>query len=218
METTQSLSASLDYKGTYELAQTKNKTTYKSEEKFDFTYKSKDGDTLTINASRTTSLTYTKNGTFNNAHIKILSPEEGEKLRSSLKQELIDYKEEIIKSFIESNGGNWKDIEGAAEATDADVEELESKMPEYWNAENTAQRIVDFATSFLSSFEGEDKSEFFKKIRAAIEEGFGQALSEMGELPSVVGKLADKTHSLVFEKLDAFEKQYFDQTTQAVAA
>ncbi|MBL8026907.1 MAG: DUF5610 domain-containing protein [Fibrobacteres bacterium] len=222
METAQTLPAStatLDYKGKYQLAQTNNKTTYNSEEKIDFTYKSKDGDTLTINATRTTSLTYTKNGTFKDAHVRILTPEEGEKLRSSLKQELIDYKEELLKKFVEANGGDWKDIDPTTgEVTDEDVTALEAQMPEYWSAENTAQRIVDFATSFFSSYEGEDAAEFFKKARAAIEDGFGQALKELGELPGVVGKLIDKTHRLISEKLDAFEKQVTGGEPVAVAA
>jgi hypothetical protein len=207
MESTKSLSASFDYRGKYQLAESGKNVSYKSEEKIDFTFKNSDGDTLTVNASRTTSLTYTKNGTFNNAKIKVLSPEEGEELRKQLKQELIDYKEEIIKSFVEAHGGDWKKA-GVENTDDAEVAELESKMPEYWNAENTSQRIVDFATSFLSAFEGEDKSEFFKKIRAAIQDGFDQALGELGQLPGAVGKLVDKTHRLVYEKLDAFEAQF----------
>ncbi len=204
METTQSVSsASIRYDGFYEFASSKGNKTLKSVENIDFSYKNRDGDTLNIKTKQISTVSYTKGGTFNGATIRILTPEEGEKLRKSLKDELVSYKEEIIKSFIEANGGTWNDINETV--SDTEVEELEAKMPEYWSAENTAQRIVDFATSFFSNYKG-DPSEFVQKIRSAIEDGFGQALSELGELPGPVGKLINKTHKLVFEKLDQFEK------------
>jgi len=133
-----------------------------------------------------------------------LSEEDAQRLRDTLQNELLSYKEQIIKHFIEQNGGTVQDSEPVE--NDPEVAALEARMPDYWSAENTAQRIVDFATSFLSAFEGEN-SEFFSIIRGAIEDGIGEAKALLGNLPGPVGKLIDKTHRLVFEKLDAVEAQ-----------
>jgi hypothetical protein len=74
-------------------------------------------------------------------------------------------------------------------------------LPEYWNAENTSQRIVDFALSFAGMFKGTD-DEFVSMIKDAIEKGFSQAKDILGDLPDPVGKLVEKTHALVMDKID----------------
>src|SRR3989339_152790 len=119
----------------------------------------------------------------------------------------MDYKKQIIRAFIKSQGGEVTPEE------DPEVAALEAKMPEYWNADNTSQRIVDFATSFLSSFSGEN-SEFFKTIKGAIEEGFKQAKDILGNLPGPVGKLIQKTYDLTMQKLDKYEQDLAAQNTQ----
>jgi len=49
-------------------------------------------------------------------------------------------------------------------------------VPEYWNAENTSQRIVDFAMSFWEIHKDDEKfDEYFDDVMGAIEEGFGEA-------------------------------------------
>jgi hypothetical protein len=73
-------------------------------------------------------------------------------------------------------------------------------LKEYWNAENTSDRIVDFAMLFAGL--GGDNESFGEKIRNAIEEGFSQAVAMTGPLPGDAGKLTEETHKLTFEKLE----------------
>lgn len=73
-------------------------------------------------------------------------------------------------------------------------------VPEYWNAENTSDRIVAFATSF-AGVSGNDP-EFAETMVNAVAEGFRQAGEILGNLPGKAGKLNRDTHDMVFEKLD----------------
>ncbi len=75
----------------------------------------------------------------------------------------------------------------------------EIQVPEYWNAENTSQRIVDFATSF---FQGEGGSEYGKMMIEAVKKGFEEANQILGDLPGGVGELASETQALTLQKLD----------------
>jgi hypothetical protein len=72
-------------------------------------------------------------------------------------------------------------------------------VPEYWNAENTSDRIVAFATSF-ASMHGD--GEFAEKILKAVADGFEQAHALTGDLPGAAGRLNRDTKDLVFEKLE----------------
>jgi len=201
----------------YTLPATSNKNlSYKSEE-LSLEYKSKDGDTLSIQYSSqelaySSTLPSDENAETAQADKAPyqLTPEEAANFRNQLKNELYDYKEEIIKNFIESNGGTYQRTNTAED--DPEVSDLEAKMPAYWNAENTAQRIADFATSFFSGYEGES-SEYFKTIKEAIKAGFQEANDKLGQLPGPVGKLVNKTYGLVMDKLDAYEKQIAEQKT-----
>jgi hypothetical protein len=169
----------------------------------------REGDTVTLNYKEKVSVIYDKSaaaGATSTADTPaVLTPEEGEKLRTRLKIELFSYKEALIKSLFK--GGDHKPLEAIQiPEEDLEIKDLEAKIPVYWNAENTSQRIVDFATSFLSAFKGES-SEFFKTIKGAIETGFKAAKDMLGELPGPVGKLIDKTYRLTMEKLGNIEQQ-----------
>jgi hypothetical protein len=73
-------------------------------------------------------------------------------------------------------------------------------VPAFWNAENTSDRIVAFATSFAGIF-GDDP-EFAETIIGAVADGFSQASEILGNLPGKAGKLNRDTKDLVFAKLD----------------
>jgi len=77
----------------------------------------------------------------------------------------------------------------------------EASVPEYWNAENTSQRIVDFATSFYEG-SGQDVKEFGDKIVQAVKQGFEDANKILGNLPGAAGELTSNTQELTLEKLD----------------
>jgi hypothetical protein len=81
----------------------------------------------------------------------------------------------------------------------------EAEVPEYWNAENTSDRIVAFATSF-AAIHGD--GEFAEKILKAVGDGFEQAHALTGDLPGAAGKLNRDTKNLVFEKLEKWLEEW----------
>jgi len=90
----------------------------------------------------------------------------------------------------------------------------ELNIPEYWNAENTSQRIVDFATSFfdIAGMEGE---EYGAMMMEAVKKGFEEANAILGNLPGAAGELISETQQLTIDKLNAW---IADHTQIAVAA
>ncbi|HAJ79256.1 MAG TPA: hypothetical protein DCO75_05750 [Fibrobacteres bacterium] len=82
-----------------------------------------------------------------------------------------------------------------------------SGLPDYWNADNTAQRIVDFATSFLSAFSGSGE-EFISTIKDAIKEGFSQAGFDTDKTYyDPVNRLTAKTYTLAMDKVDQWAQE-----------
>ncbi len=79
-----------------------------------------------------------------------------------------------------------------------DIEPIEADSEDFWGAEKTAQRILDFAKGL-----GSDK-ESFAKLRDAFEKGFGESEKIWG------GKLPDvcqETYDLVQKGFDEWEKE-----------
>jgi len=140
------------------------------------------------------------------------SDEEVKNLNNFVKNELRKMAHEIVKDFLKNSG---VDVE---ESGDTENVSSDFQVPEYWNAENTSQRIVDFAVSFFDSFQGAGE-EFLTKIKDAIESGFEQAKNFFGdtELPDGVSKLVSDTHDLIMQKLDSWaaEKGIGVTTTDA---
>lgn len=83
-----------------------------------------------------------------------------------------------------------------------DPEEEAAQVPEEWNAENTSQRIVDFALQFRSQAPELSDEEYIEQIRGAIQEGFRLAKDDIGALPGPSAKLFNDTYKLAMEKLD----------------
>lgn len=102
------------------------------------------------------------------------------------------------------------------EAGNAQAEDCEAGIPEYWNAENTSDRIVHFATQ-MAEIAGED-SEFAETIIQAVTDGFDQANAMTGPLPGAAGKLNEKTRELTFSKLSKWleerKAKSYNQGTQ----
>ncbi len=124
-------------------------------------------------------------------------PEKIKELASFIKDQLHSIKNELMKKLF-----------GRQETEDtAEIEPAKESLilPEYWNAENTSTRIVDFAVSFygLVSTMGQ---EYVDKIKAAIDDGFKQARETLGELPEETEKLVSSTYDLVMQKLDSWAK------------
>ncbi|HEX2958421.1 MAG TPA: DUF5610 domain-containing protein, partial [Chitinispirillaceae bacterium] len=120
-------------------------------------------------------------------------PEKIKELATYIKDQFHSIKNELMKKLFGNHESDKNKIEPATS----------SQLPEYWNAENTSTRIVDFAVSFygIVSAKGQD---YLDQIKAAIEEGFKQAKGFLGELPEETEKLVSNTYDLVMKKLDSW--------------
>jgi hypothetical protein len=115
--------------------------------------------------------------------------------------------EESLKrsgKFMAGGDGRFILIYAAADQTSSAAangngENGENGIPEYWNAENTSDRIVKFATQ-MAQIAGND-SDFAKTIVKAVADGFDQANAASGPLPGAAGELNKKTRELTFSKL-----------------
>ena len=108
--------------------------------------------------------------------------------------------------FMPGGDGRFILIYAAADQTSSAAangngngENGENGIPEYWNAENTSDRIVKFATQ-IAQIAGDD-SDFAKTIVKAVADGFDQANAASGPLPGAAGELNKKTRELTFSKL-----------------
>jgi hypothetical protein len=183
---------------------------YYSVDRLAVTYTNKDGDSVSLNMEH---IEYQK------AQIDVQTDGPGndqdwQKIVEQIKNEFVRMKQDMIAKFMESVTGKKNDengigatpvVDGNDSVSRAETTDEIKGLPEYWNAENTSQRIVDFATSFLSMFEGKGQ-DFLNMIKGAIEEGFSQAQDMLGNLPDPVSKLVNDTHDLVFKKLEDWAK------------
>jgi gas vesicle protein len=184
-------------------------TEYLSKQTLDVEFTSKDGDKVRFSME---SVQYQKSMLQVDASG---SQEDMNKIMDYLKEQYRSMREELIKAFVESQGGEFKSGDSAAKIDKS----AELIVPEYWNAENTSQRIVDFAVQFLDAYKGSGE-EFLNTIKSAIEEGFKQAKDLLGDLPDKVNNLVSDTHDLVMQKLDkwAESKGIAANQPEAVAA
>jgi len=146
----------------------------------------------------------------------------------TLRMEHVEYQEAMLAAGGDADAGYWKDVvekitdefltmkeniirkvlaslegeEGGGEVEQAEPKEIEG-LPEYWNAENTSQRIVDFATSFYGLTQCGGK-EYYDMMRGAIEQGYTQAMGMLGEMPDEVSNLSKRTYELALQKLEAW--------------
>ncbi len=96
-----------------------------------------------------------------------------------------------------------------------------SDLLEFFSPENTAERIVGFATSFFGDFQANNPDEdteeqlnnFTNLISNAIEEGFAQARDILGDLSgeNQVAQNINRTFSLVTEKIEEFRIENFNK-------
>jgi gas vesicle protein len=169
---------------------------YYSSQKYAVEFTSKDGDKVSFSYE---SVEYSKTAMEINAKG---SKEDFEKLGAFVKDQLKKMSSEIVKNFLKDAGietGSSDEVDGADDAA--------AIIPEYWNAENTSQRVVDFAVSFFDAFKG-NGDEFLSKIKAAIEDGFSQAKKAFGgDFPDGISKLISDTHDLIMKKLDSWAEK-----------
>ena len=159
----------------------------------------KDGDTLTLS---TQSVDYQKAIlAANNDN----TDESWKKIIADIKDQYAQMKLDLVNQLFGNGQDSSQTSTQVQDPRSFDETKAIPGLPEYWNAENTSQRIVDFATSFLSAFKGSG-DQFLSMIKDAIDQGFSQAKDMFGDVPNAVGQLTDKTHALVMDKLDAWAK------------
>jgi hypothetical protein len=173
-----------------------------SSEKYAIEFTSKDGDKVSFSYEAvkysSTSMELSAEG----------SREDIRDLEKYVRKQLKEMTQKIVKDFLKEAGIKVDESDGAEGAKGTDVVSQAAQIPEEWNAENTSQRIVDFALSFYDSFKGKGE-EFLTKIKAAIEEGFKQAKEFWGdvEMPEGVKNLVKDTYDLIMSKLDTWAKE-----------
>lgn len=90
-----------------------------------------------------------------------------------------------------------------------DIEPIEADSEDFWGAEKTAQRILDFAKSLA----GDDESAI-ATLREAFEKGFGEAGNIWGDkLPDV----CQNTYDLVQKGFDEWEQEVASKNGEAAA-
>ncbi|MBF0430854.1 MAG: hypothetical protein HQK83_06215 [Fibrobacteria bacterium] len=178
-------------------------------EELNVVYKNKDGDSLEISYSAESLNAFSMQGDMENS--KDIDAGVFKKLDEFIKQQkqmLLDYlfgnKEHPFGEGIKTG-----QIEGVEPTTELNI-------PEYWNAENTSQRIVDFATSFFSMSD-KGANEFGTMMMEAVKKGFEEASAITGQLPGAAGELVADTQQLTMEKLEAWMAQNSSEPVSAIA-
>jgi hypothetical protein len=161
-------------------------------------FTSADGDTVSLSMDAVE---------YSESMLKLQSETDPEKIKDLakfIKDEFHSMKNELLKALFGNNGEN----------SSVQQPEQSTEIPEYWNAENTSERIFEFAVSFYDSV-GLDGQEYLNQIKAAIDDGFKQAKNILGELPEKTGELVQSTYDLVMQKLDSWAKEKGITTPEA---
>jgi hypothetical protein len=163
---------------------------YYSHTAFTMEFTSADGDTVSLSIDAVE---------YSASMLKLQSETDPEKIKDLakfIKDEFHSMKNELLKVLFGKN----------KEDTSVRQPEKTFEIPEYWNAENTSERIFEFAVSFYDTV-GLDGQEYLNQIKAAIDDGFKQAKEILGELPEKTGELVQSTYDLVMQKLDSWAKE-----------
>ena len=190
---------------------------YYSHEKMTINYKSKDGDSFSFDYEK---VEYQRQ----EASLELGETEDGKQVeQKDIKKEYSDLYNLMKKTFISellkgfgynTDGDKIVAPDNEVDAVNADSEAANAAegttlegLPEYWNAENTSQRIFEFSTSFASLSE-QDVEGYYTMMRSAIQDGYDSAMGEVGDgLSQEVTDLTSNTLKLSLEKLDNWAKE-----------
>lgn len=172
---------------------------YLSFDRMTLNYTGKDGDSFSFDYQK---LQLQRVSAGENETVK-----EDERDFSKMLNELYDtLQSKIIEKLSESLGISIKKNENiddkSMEVTDGGTIE---GLPEYWNAENTAQRIFDFSVSFFS-VSSQDAEGYYVMMKEAITKGYDEAIGEIGSVSKEVSALSERTLELALEKLDEWAR------------
>lgn len=127
----------------------------------------------------------------------------------------LQMKNEAMKDMVsklisgQANGGNKNDIQAQLNEIlgKFDIEPIEADSEDFWGAEKTAQRILDFAKGLAG-----DDPKAIDTLRKAFEKGFGESEGIWGDkLPGV----CYDTYDLVQKGFDDWEKEMSEKTGAA---
>ena len=128
-------------------------------------------------------------------------------IRSKLMESIYQAKDSLAKAGVEfakyNEGSILYDLSGLKDGDKTKA----ADVPEYWNAENTSKRIVDFAMSFRSLAPELSDEKYIKKMRGAVELGYKLAKKDLGGLPGPSAKLFNDTYNLTMKKFDELMEQ-----------
>jgi hypothetical protein len=83
-----------------------------------------------------------------------------------------------------------------------------AQVDSYWNANNTSQRILNFALSFRDSFSDLNDQEFYEKIENALLNGFANAKDAIGEVKGYeLAQLYNDTFSMTMSGLEKLKSK-----------
>ena len=149
---------------------------------------------------------YTDNGRLENiqrrdssGEIESLNRDNAEivQLRESIRNEIL----EQVKSFL----GLF--FEKSPEAVEQVVR---GEIPEYFNVENTARRILNI---YFSQYkEGEDKEAFAERAKSIIVQAYGDVVGIVGDLPEIVLETRSKVMQILEEFANGGDISGFMQT------
>lgn len=167
------------------------------------------GYTLSLTAEmRTESFTavYTKNGnkankSDENKEIQ-KQPDDSSKSLGATKAEIKKQIElqtyQLLKQYLDESPELKQSLEEFFAQNPEALEQIQQgEIPEYFNVENTAKRILDI---YFSRYNGEDREEFAENAKSIISQAYGEVEGMVGMLPDIVQKTRDK----IYEVLDRF--------------
>ncbi len=128
-------------------------------------------------------------------------------VRSKLMQSIFESKKALMDAGVEFAKFNEDsilyDLSGLKDGENIKA----ADVPEYWNAENTSQRIIDFAMSFRELAPELSDEEYIEQVRKAVDLGYKQAKQAVGDLPGPSAKLFNDTYNLTMKKFDELVEQ-----------
>jgi hypothetical protein len=144
----------------------------------------------------------TPNSTANTAVGKGFDDFDMEAFQVSMREKLLDMVREAKKSASDAGIPFDAIVHPDSILYEVPEEAVAAEVPEYWNAENTSERIVDYAMSFRSLAPDLNDEEYIEKMRESAIAGFKDAKDILGNLPGSVGKLFNDTYVRTMERFD----------------
>lgn len=118
-------------------------------------------------------------------------------LRESIRNEILEQVKSFLGLFFE-------------ESPEAVEQVVRGEIPEYFNVENTARRILNI---YFSQFqEGDDKKAFAERAKSIIEQAYGDVAGIVGDLPDIVLETRSKVMQILEEFANGGDISDFMQT------